>query len=148
MTELPNMNRRAVLVGSVATAFMAAGAGLAAYGPTSVDTFHAILRRLIGPFQMPDQEFSQFVEDFQSASMQLGRLENGAIWFAEKLAMAQLSMQAGLPGTEKFRLLERELLTEFVLATGVAPDPSNQRAMRYSGLFDAQSCFNPFAQFE
>jgi hypothetical protein len=148
MTGLPSMNRRAVLASSIVTALMVAGSGFAAFGPNSNDTFYAILRRLIGPFQMPDQEFGQFVEDFQAASMQLGSLENGAVWIAEKLGGVQPSIHVGVAGTNKLKSLERVLLTEFALATGIAADPANRQSMRYSGLFAAHSCSNPFARFD
>lgn len=140
------ISRRTLLAGIGGTAILAAGgiaAGMQSGGLP--EAMRRVLVRLIGPFEMDDADFARFAADFAAGRDVPSAVEADGLRLAEALGatrtVAGLHPRIGAK-VEKF---ERDLLTDFALATGIDGPPAG-RKLSYTGLFKSNACSNPFAR--
>ncbi|MEO0061574.1 MAG: hypothetical protein RLZZ08_134 [Pseudomonadota bacterium] len=148
---MTGISRRALL-GSLGAGglVLAGGLGMGAASGGQVDLLRRMLVRLIGPFRMDDAEFARFAADFAASRAMPGTAQVDLLRLGEVLgatgAAERLPGSAGAKIASRIEQLERDVLTQFVLATR-APDPPGGEILHYGGLFAANACNNPYAQF-
>lgn len=142
---MSRISRRALLGGAGAAAILVAGGGAFALAGGEEELLRRMLVRLIGPFRMSDADFARFVADFSTGGRAISPVE------ADLLRASELFGASGNVGKLHPRLaagierLERDLVTEFALATGIEGVPG-ERELTYGGLFASSGCSNPFAR--
>jgi hypothetical protein len=136
------MNRRTALTALGVTTLAGTCAAVTAVSlGDQRDVFKSILTRLVGRFTIDDAGFDQFVADFSAAYGPLGTAKADALRVANAVPALVRLRPALARRMERF---DRQLLTEFALATGLAGDPGVAK-LEYVGLFRANACSNPFA---
>ena len=135
-------SRRAILIG---TATLSGGAALGLISVSDVHFLKAMLRRLLGNFQMREDDFADFAADFKVAfpdyvSVRIRIAELGRTApILLKLAPARYGVSV--------ELFERRVLTNFMLTTNfLTIKDSTLESVDYYG--QQQACNNPFARFE
>jgi hypothetical protein len=138
---MSKIDRRTLLVATGIAAFT--GTGIVVQMGGQSDLYRSILYRLIGPFSMDEAEFDKFAADFSEEHGALGE------WQAKGLDLLETApvvarLKPHLPA--RLEAFNRELLTQFALATGLSESPGH-RKLQYGGLFGASACNNPYARF-
>lgn len=140
------ISRRTLLAGIGATGLVAAGGvtiGMQSGGLP--EAMRSVLTRMIGPFTMDDADFARFAADFSAGRDVPGPMEADALRLGETLGLTR--SMAGIHDRVRTKIdkFERDLLTEFALATGI-DGPPGPRKLAYNGMFRANACSNPFAR--
>lgn len=143
---MSKVDRRTVLTGLGIAGLASTGAlAVAAQSGGQEDALRRILHRLVGPFSMKDSDFSNFVADFTGGRRILGSAEADVLRLLEVVDPARALVRLHPDVAARMEKFDRELLTEFALATGLAGSPGS-RDLEYGGLFRDNPCTNPFAR--
>lgn len=136
------LSRRALLAAALSSAAVAAAVPVAVLDRPGL--LRRILHRHLGPFEMANEQFARFVEDLEDRLALPSAIESDILYAIELLP--------GDPGSilpmrieGRREQMERHLLTEFMLGTGLREEPRG-RVLSYSEQTDISACGNPFAQ--
>ncbi|WP_334656830.1 hypothetical protein [Sphingomonas panaciterrae] len=141
MTDFTRRQSFAVLAGGGA---VIGAAGVGAFG-AEPDFARSILHRVIGDFQMPEQEFARFVSDLQSATGTVARAKRTMLRAAAAQDLAPVPNRP-FRLAEKLEEYERKVVTNFVTRTNYLRIDSRTEQVAFLGQSD--SCISPFAKFD
>jgi hypothetical protein len=139
--------RRNVLAAGAVGALIVAGGGAVAIGSSGREELvRSVLGRLIGPFRMADGDFGKMVAAIdrkagfpQGYKLHLVSALERAGWSSEAMAGAPAGVR------DDFEMLERQILTEFVIRTSfLQGDGPGKEPVTYLGQVP---CSSPFADF-
>jgi hypothetical protein len=113
--------------------------------------FEAILRRKMGPLQIPDQVMDRFLADFMKEIQ-------GSHWGKKYRMTGSNAVLVQWFGVDRYVLQDpgmvhpiEKLVTQFVMSTNLSTDPAvaeGRHEVKYLGIWSHDNaCANPFADF-